>query len=89
MSALEKHVRNINLGATYTDRITGFTGTAIGHCEYLTGCNQTLLQPKGDDPTKKAEGHWFDDQRLDAVDAPVITLDNGATPGCDMPAPVI
>lgn len=77
----------IRLGNTYRDTITGFTGVAIGHCEYLTGCNQTLLVPAGDDPSKRPDSEWFDDQRLEAQDAPAITLDNGKTPGCDRPAP--
>ncbi len=78
----------MKLGHTYRDRITGFTGVATGHCEYLTGCHQTLLQPQGADPASRPESHWFDDQRLQEVtDGPVVTLDNGSTPGCDKPAP--
>ena len=80
---------SIKLGHTYTDRITGFTGIAIGHCEYLTGCNQTLLSPRGSDPGKRPESEWFDDQRLEVTDATPFALDNGTTPGCDKPAPRI
>lgn len=78
----------MKLGHTYRDKITGFRGVAVGHCEYLTGCNQTLLQPQGQDSTKRPHAEWFDDQRLehDSV-AAVVTLDNGDTPGCDKQAP--
>ncbi len=77
----------MKLGAYYRDKITGFTGIATGYCEYLTGCNQTLLQPVGEKPAERPESHWFDDQRLDRIGEQVITLDNGATPGCDKAAP--
>ncbi len=43
---------NIILGNTYADKITGFKGVATGHCEYITGCAQTLLQPVSEDTTK-------------------------------------
>lgn len=76
----------IQLGKTYTDTITNFTGVTIGHCEYLTGCNQSLLQPRGTDPGKRPESEWFDDQRLVLADLPVVVLDNSATPGCDRQA---
>lgn len=75
------------LGATYKDRITGFTGVATGHVVYITGCNQTLLAPAADGGTFK-EPHWFDDQRLiwlDTVD--LIVVDNTASEGDDVPAP--
>lgn len=78
---------NDRLGHTYRDKISGFQGVATGHCEYITGCNQTLLQPPvGADGAPK-ESHWFDDQRLDFIDADRIYLNNGPTPGCDKPAP--
>ena len=77
----------IQLGNTYVDKLTGFTGVATGHCEYLTGCNQTLLQPRGADPNVRLASEWFDDQRLDLREDARVTLDNSETPGCDRPAP--
>lgn len=74
------------LGRTFTDRITGFTGVAIGHVEYITGCHQTLLAPKSSDG-KQLESVWIDDQRLAVTDASRIELENGATPGFDKAAP--
>lgn len=71
------------LGNTFTDRITGFKGVAVGHVEYLTGCNQTLLVPPVDAEGKLRGGEWFDDQRLQLSDAAPVHLDNGATPGHD------
>jgi hypothetical protein len=65
----------------------------IGYVQYLTGCNQALVQPQGSDlvlgyVTKRPEAEWFDVQRLEqVVGTAKITLDNGATPGCDRAAP--
>lgn len=78
----------IELGATYRDRITGFRGVATGHCRYISGCSQILLQPSVDGDGKTRGGEWFDEQRLERLDAEVIVLDNSDTPGCDMPAPI-
>lgn len=79
----------INLGATYTDRITGFTGVCTGLCQYISGCNQALLTPKINADGSTKEAHWYDEQRLTLVaDVPVVVLDNGATPGFDKAAPI-
>ncbi len=73
------------LGFTVKDRITGFKGVAVGHVEYLTGCNQTLVVPPVDAEGKLRDGQWFDDQRLETCfqEGPAIQLANGATPGHD------
>ncbi|WP_369913935.1 hypothetical protein AB8810_12975 [Xanthomonas sp. NCPPB 3005] len=71
------------LGSTVTDRITGFNGVAVGHVEYLTGCNQTLVVPRVDSEGKLREGQWFDDQRLQVNELASVWLDNSATPGHD------
>jgi len=79
---------NERLGYTYRDAITGFIGVATGHCVYISGCNQTLLVPKTDDKGGHRDGQWFDDQRLTVeTQIPRVTLNNGATPGCDRAAP--
>ena len=75
------------LGHTFVDIITGFRGVAIGHVQYLTGCNQTLVQPAGKDSAARPDAEWFDDQRLQRCNVPVLALDNGSTPGSDKPAP--
>lgn len=74
------------LGATYRDIITGLEGVCTGRCEYLTGCHQALIQPQAAD--KAGDGKWFDEQRLERVGETQIVLDNSATPGCDIPAPI-
>lgn len=77
----------IEVGGTYKDSITGFTGVAIGHVVYLTGCNQTLLQPEGKESSVRPVAEWFDDQRLIKESAELVRLDNSKTPGCDRMAP--
>ena len=79
---------HIQLGHTYRDKITGFTGIATGYVQYLTGCNQALLAPKCTPEGGLVDSHWFDQQRLQEVaNCAVITLDNGPAPGFDKPAP--
>jgi hypothetical protein len=75
------------LGWNVKDKITGFSGRVLGYVRYLTGCNQCLVSPPVDEKGAFQEPHWFDEQRLERIDDSVLTLDNGATPGCDIPAP--
>lgn len=77
-----------HMGRKGRDRITGFEGVVTGHCEYLTGCHQTLLIPPVDDKGAARDGQWFDDQRIEILADAAIVLDNGDTPGCDIPAPI-
>lgn len=80
----------MDLGKTYKDTITGFTGVAVGHCKYITGCNQVLLSPKGSDSSVKPESQWIDEQRLEVIETELmIVLNNGSTPGSDKAAPTI
>jgi hypothetical protein len=75
------------LGNTVKDRITGFTGVVTGYVEYLTGCNQALVVPPVAPDGAMRSAEWLDVQRLEIQPGPRVTLDNGATPGCDKPAP--
>lgn len=72
----------MKLGDRVKDKLTGFEGIIVGHCEYMTGCNQSLVKPEGlKDDGEMIESHWFDDQRLKLVKAKAFSLDNGRTPG--------
>jgi hypothetical protein len=78
----------INLGMTYKDKITGFTGVATGFVQYISGCNQALLAPRCGEDGSLRDSQWFDQQRLEVQpEHPIVALDNGATPGCDRAAP--
>ena len=79
--------KKIELGAKYTDKVTGFIGVCTGYVTYLTGCNQALLFPPAKDGAL-VDGQWFDEQRLTRDENhETIVLDNGNTPGADKAAP--
>lgn len=82
------NIDGIELGATYKDLITGFTGVAVGHVFYISGCNQTLLSPRVDKANKSEPPNWFDDQRLERLRNAVVALENEKSPGHDRPAPI-
>ncbi len=61
----ENENMSIALGEIVADRITGFKGTAIARCEYLNGCIQYEVRPKGlDKEGKIKESVWIDEQQL-------------------------
>lgn len=78
---------NFELGFSYVDRITGFTGVATGYVSYITGCNQVYLTPRIDADGKQRDGAWMDEQRLERAVSEQIVLDNGTTPGFGPAAP--
>ena len=76
------------LGSTVRDVITGFEGVVIGHVVYLTGCNQTLVQPRAKDKDSRPQSEWFDDSRMQLVAGARVELPRAAAePGCDRAAP--
>lgn len=81
-------MKNQNLGKEAKDKITGFKGVITGHAEYLTGCDQYLLQPNCDDVKKYPESNWFDEGRVDFLQESIkqeeVLADEN---GCDYSAP--
>ena len=65
----------IQLGTRQRDAITGYEGVAIARCEYLTGCTRYELQATGTTNGAVIAPAWFDETRLEGVDA------QGAKPG--------
>jgi hypothetical protein len=60
----------------------------IGRVQYLTGCNQVLVQPRVDEKGAYRDSMWIDEQRVvedETIDP--VRLNNGPTPGFDKPAP--
>ena len=76
------------LGQSVIDCITGFKGVVLGRVEYISGCNQVLVQPKVDKTGAPRDSLWIDEQRVQ-VDPKVkrVVLDNGQTPGFDKAPP--
>lgn len=71
------------MGKKGEDTITGFSGVLVAYTIHITGCNQCYLLPKIDKDGKKAEGGWFDEQRIKWLEeaAPAVKLDNSKSPG--------
>lgn len=82
----------IELGDLAKDKITGFEGVVIGHAEYLTGCDQYVLQPKCTDSNSGLypEAQWFDKGRLVLMDKNVVSKKSvkDKEDGCDYQAPI-
>lgn len=57
----------IKLGTTVEDIITGFTGMVTGRVEYISGCNQLLVQPRVDKNGAFQPQQWFDEERCSEV----------------------
>ena len=79
----------IDLGSTVKDLITGFEGKVIGRCEYITGCDQYLIQPNCEDTSVKKDPLWFDDNRLEINEfVEKLELPEFEKPGADIEAPI-
>ena len=79
-------MQQTKLGVTVKDKITGLEGVVTGRVEYITGCNQVLMQPKLKADGDFVESRWMDEDRIDVVDEKPITL-KITSPGSDKPAP--
>lgn len=80
-----------NLGKKAKDKVTGFAGIIIGHADYLTGCDQFLVQPEceSDKSHTKPDGQWIDEGRLEILEEKLTSEDVKADKnGCDIPAPM-
>jgi hypothetical protein len=62
------------LGDKVCDSITGFTGVVTGRIEYLSGCNQILVQPKSDAENEIKRSEWFDVERIILVEAQMVEI---------------
>ena len=85
-----------HLGKQAKDVITGFAGTVMGYCLYLTGCHQILLSPKCKEDGTCQDSRWFDLDRIEITDhvrVQLVSEKTGASrstksDGPDMPAPI-
>jgi hypothetical protein len=74
-------------GKKAKDIVTGFSGVAIGYCQYNTGCNQVLIAPGVSKEGEFRNSQWFDEQRVKFVAGKRITVDNAGLTGPDRVAP--
>lgn len=57
------------LGSVYTDKVTGFTGTAVNLVYYMVRAPQVGLLPRSTQPNKLEEVEFFDFARIEHGDA--------------------
>lgn len=57
----------VKLGDKVKDRITGFTGVAIGRTEWLYGCDRIVVQPAVGKDGKMGETATFDEPQLEII----------------------
>lgn len=78
--------KGIEMGDRVKDTLSGFTGVVIARSEHMTGCNQLYVLPVSDKDNEVKEGHWFDVERIEKIEAAVIEVKPRLT-GCDVPVP--
>lgn len=72
---------SINLGEEYTDKNSGFTGTAVCISKWEFGCLRIMLQPRVGEDGKLPSTESFDEEALIGH----VSADN--TPGGPRPQP--
>lgn len=65
---------SIELGSKVKDKVTGFTGIAIGETKWLHGCLRYTVQPQERDKDGKIKTtETFDEPQLIVLEGPVKT----------------
>jgi hypothetical protein len=77
----------IKLGQKVKDTITGLSGLVTGRVEYITGCNQVLIQPPCKPDGDFVDNRWVDEDRLEVIDEAVFALPRATSNGPDKAAP--
>ncbi len=76
----------VELGKTYTDKITGYTGEATGRAVYKDDNTQVQLEG-GPHDGKPVPARWFSECRLrEASEAPATEADDAPAPPTDAAA---
>ena len=76
------------IGDKVKDRVTGFTGIVNAHARHLAGCDRLWVLPAVGADGKLPDGHWFDIDMLEIVEANAIepiVYDRKAPGGIDLP----
>lgn len=60
-------MKEIKLGDKVRCKLTGFTGTAVAKTEFINGCIQWNVLPKGKDKGKMPEDMSIDEQSLEVI----------------------
>lgn len=82
------HSEHVELGDRVKDKVTGFTGIAIGRTDWLYGCTRISVLPEHLHDGKPIDAHSFDEPQLEILARGVIsTPKSGPTPLVDVTAP--
>ena len=65
-------MNEIQLGAMYRDKLSGFIGRAYSITSYWAGCDRVVLQPPVGEDGKRSETENFDVPQLERLDEPVV-----------------
>lgn len=60
-------MKEIKLGDKVRCKLTGFTGVAVAKTEFINGCIQWIVLPKGDKNNKMPEEMSIDEQSLEVI----------------------
>jgi hypothetical protein len=71
----------IQLGSLVRDTISGFEGIAMARADYLTACTTYAVAAKGLHEGKPIAWQWFDEPRLEVVEAAALKLPQSGLPG--------
>lgn len=75
--------QNVELGDLVRDKVTGFTGVAIGVTKWIHGCDRISVQPvipKGATEHKLPEATAFDIMSLEVLEKRKVVSDNTPRP---------
>ena len=68
-----------DIGSKVSDKITGIRGVVIARADYISGCNQYLMQPDSTKQQKKdntkSDSIWFDGPRLNQLNGSSLVVD--------------
>ncbi len=71
----------IELGDKVKDKVSGFTGIAIGVTKWLHGCNRIIVQPVVGKDGKYPDNASFDEPQLEVVSKKKVPKGDGKTGG--------
>lgn len=75
-----------DLGIRARDSITKFEGVIIVRSQHLTNCNQYAILPTElDKDGKRRDAEWFDEQRIEVIDAAPLALPGAKPAGAEKP----
>ena len=64
-----KNAIDPKFGKKAKDKVTGLTGIITGKIVWMYGCNQYCIVPPVDKEGKVVDGSWFDEGRIEIVEA--------------------